>query len=79
MHWLNRIKDADVIIFVGGISPQLEGEEMPVNHPGFNGGDRTSILLPAVQTEFMKALKVNRQTGCICNDDRKCYCYSMGK
>jgi beta-glucosidase len=53
----DKVKDADVIIFAGGISPQLEGEEMPVNAPGFNGGDRTSILLPAVQTELMKTLK----------------------
>lgn len=53
----NRVKSADAIVFVGGISPQLEGEEMKVNEPGFNGGDRTSILLPAVQTELMKALK----------------------
>jgi beta-glucosidase len=52
-----RLKDADAIIYVGGISPQLEGEEMPVNEPGFNGGDRTTILLPPVQTETMKALK----------------------
>lgn len=52
-----RLKDADAILFVGGISPQLEGEEMPVAVPGFSGGDRTSILLPAVQTELMKALK----------------------
>jgi beta-glucosidase len=53
----NRVKDADAIVFVGGISPQLEGEEMRVNYPGFNGGDRTSILLPAVQTELLKTLK----------------------
>jgi len=53
----NRVKDADAIIFVGGITPQLEGEEMRVNQPGFLGGDRTSILLPAVQTELLKALK----------------------
>jgi beta-glucosidase len=52
----NRIKDADAIVYVGGISPQLEGEEMKVDYPGFNGGDRTSIALPAVQTELMKAL-----------------------
>ncbi len=51
--------DADAIIFVGGISPQLEGEEMPVAIPGFKGGDRTSILLPAVQTELMQALKLS--------------------
>ncbi|HUR65420.1 MAG TPA: glycoside hydrolase family 3 C-terminal domain-containing protein [Chitinophagaceae bacterium] len=53
----NRIKDADAIVFVGGISPQLEGEEMPVAVPGFKGGDRTSILLPAVQTKLMKSLQ----------------------
>ena len=53
----NRFKDADAFIFVGGISPQLEGEEMKVDDPGFEGGDRTSILLPAIQTELMKALK----------------------
>jgi len=53
----NKVKDADLIIFAGGISPQLEGEEMPVNAPGFDGGDRTSVLLPAVQTELMKTLQ----------------------
>ncbi len=53
----NKLSQVDAIVFAGGISPQLEGEEMPVNAPGFNGGDRTSILLPAVQTELMKALK----------------------
>jgi beta-glucosidase len=54
---IDSIKDADVIIYVGGISPRLEGEEMRVQTPGFSGGDRTSIDLPAVQTEFLKALK----------------------
>lgn len=53
----NRLKTADAIVYVGGISPQLEGEEMQMNYPGFNGGDRTSILLPAVQTNLMKVLK----------------------
>ena len=54
---VERIKDADVIIYAGGISPQLEGEEMRVDYPGFNGGDRTTILLPAIQTELMKSLR----------------------
>ena len=54
--FINRIKDADAIIYIGGISPQLEGEEMRVDYPGFNGGDRTSILLPQIQTDVMKAL-----------------------
>lgn len=54
---IERHKDADTYIFAGGISPQLEGEEMPVNYPGFSGGDRTSILLPQVQTELLKSLQ----------------------
>jgi len=54
---IDSIKDADVIIYVGGISPRLEGEEMRVSTAGFKGGDRTSINLPAVQTDFLKALK----------------------
>jgi beta-glucosidase len=53
----NKLTDADAIVYVGGISPQLEGEEMKVDYKGFNGGDRTSILLPEVQTEFLKVLK----------------------
>jgi len=54
---VNKLKKADAIVFVGGISPQLEGESMRVSYPGFNGGDRTSILLPKVQTELLKALR----------------------
>lgn len=53
----NRLSDVDAIVFVGGISPQLEGEEMQVNFKGFNGGDRTTILLPEAQTELLKALQ----------------------
>jgi beta-glucosidase len=51
-----RVADADVIIFASGISPFLEGEEMGVNLPGFTGGDRTDIALPAVQKEMLRAL-----------------------
>ncbi|HEU5397241.1 MAG TPA: glycoside hydrolase family 3 C-terminal domain-containing protein, partial [Verrucomicrobiae bacterium] len=49
---------ADVVIFVGGISAQLEGEEMSRDNAfvGFAGGDRTKIELPAVQTDLLKAL-----------------------
>jgi beta-glucosidase len=54
---IDKVKDADVVVFVGGISPRLEGEEMPVNLPGFKGGDRTDIELPAVQRNCMEALK----------------------
>ncbi|MBB4034231.1 beta-glucosidase [Dysgonomonas hofstadii] len=51
-----KVKDAGVVIFVGGISPLLEGEEMGVNLPGFKKGDRTDIELPAIQREFIRAL-----------------------
>lgn len=53
---IDSVKDADVLIYVGGISPRLEGEEMKVSQQGFSGGDRTTIALPAVQTNFLKAL-----------------------
>lgn len=53
----DRVADADVIIFAGGISPNLEGEEMGVELPGFKGGDRTNIELPQVQKKMIKALK----------------------
>ena len=53
---VSQVKDADVVVFVGGISPRLEGEEMGVKLPGFKGGDRTDIELPAIQRELMKAL-----------------------
>lgn len=52
-----KVKDADVIVFVGGISAKLEGEEMKVEIEGFHGGDRTNLNLPKVQTELLKALK----------------------
>jgi len=53
---LSQIGTADTIIFVGGISPQLEGEEMKVDEPGFKGGDRTSIELPQVQRDLLRIL-----------------------
>jgi beta-glucosidase len=54
---LNKLKGVDVVVFVGGLSTQLEGEEMPVNLPGFKGGDRTDIELPSVQRNCLQALK----------------------
>ena len=52
-----QLKGIDKVIFCGGISAALEGEEMPVQIEGFKGGDRTSIELPKVQRNFLKALK----------------------
>ena len=48
--------DAKIVVFCGGISPRLEGEEMRVDEPGFKGGDRTMIELPQDQRDILAAL-----------------------
>ena len=53
---LTEVGDAEVVVFVGGISPSLEGEEMKVSEPGFKGGDRTDIELPMAQRKVMEML-----------------------
>ena len=54
---VERAADADVVVFAGGISPAFEREQAKVREPGFDDGDRTSIELPAVQREILRALK----------------------
>lgn len=49
-------KASDVVVAFVGLSPQLEGEEMPVHIEGFDGGDRTSVDLPASQREMLDAI-----------------------
>ena len=53
----NDLQDIETVIFVGGISPNFEGEEMPVSLPGFRGGDRESIELPLIQRNLLQNLK----------------------
>ena len=53
---LEQLEGIDTVIFAGGLSPALEGEQMEVELPGFKGGDRTDIELPAVQRELLEAL-----------------------
>jgi len=50
-------KRSDVIIVTAGLSSKLEGEQMKVNLPGFEGGDRTSIELPGNQEALLKKLQ----------------------
>ena len=68
LMWVNTSRDyvaealevaqaAEVILFTGGISAELEGEEMPVKLEGFDHGDRTDIQLPAVQQALLRELK----------------------
>ncbi|MFI5136941.1 MAG: glycoside hydrolase family 3 C-terminal domain-containing protein [Sphingobacteriales bacterium] len=54
---ISKLKGIDVVVFVGGISSKLEGEEMPIEIPGFKGGDRTDINLPVSQRKYLQALK----------------------
>ena len=53
---LAQVGEAETIIFIGGISPRLEGEEMRVSELGFRGGDRTSIELPQAQRDVLRWL-----------------------
>jgi beta-glucosidase len=53
---LAAAKAADVVVFVGGLTAEVEGEEMKVSYPGFSGGDRTDVELPAVQRKMIEAL-----------------------
>ena len=53
---LAEVGNAETVIFVGGISPRVEGEEMKVDEPGFRGGDRLNIELPQVQRDMLAML-----------------------
>jgi beta-glucosidase len=52
---VDTVKNSDVAVVFVGLNPNLEGEEMPVNQPGFLGGDRTEIGLPETQENLVKA------------------------
>ncbi|MCF0190110.1 MAG: glycoside hydrolase family 3 C-terminal domain-containing protein [Marinilabiliaceae bacterium] len=53
---VKSLEGYDTVVMAGGISPKLEGEEMPVLIPGFRGGDRDEIQLPAVQRNLLSDL-----------------------
>ena len=54
---INIAKEADVVLLFMGLSPRLEGEEMPVQVEGFHGGDRIRIDLPDFQQEFIRKIQ----------------------
>ncbi|MBD8871332.1 glycoside hydrolase family 3 protein [Rhodanobacter sp. DHB23] len=54
---LAAARNAQVVIFVGGLTAELEGEQMQVDYPGFDGGDRTNLRLPATQQALLQALQ----------------------
>jgi beta-glucosidase len=47
---------ADVVVMVLGLTARLEGEEMRVRIPGFEGGDRTRIDLPDPQEHLLERI-----------------------
>ncbi|HEY1605035.1 MAG TPA: glycoside hydrolase family 3 C-terminal domain-containing protein [Allosphingosinicella sp.] len=49
-------READVVVAIVGITSALEGEEMPVSEPGFQGGDRTSLEMPAPEEALVRAV-----------------------
>jgi len=51
---LAAARNADLVVFVAGLTAQLEGEEMRIDAPGFAGGDRTSLDLPAPQQQLLE-------------------------
>ena len=57
MKALAAARTADAVIYVGGLSPALEGEDLHVNYDGFHGGDRTRIELADMQVQFLKRLQ----------------------
>jgi beta-glucosidase len=54
---VDAARAADAIVYVGGLTAELEGEAMKVDYEGFNGGDRTAIELPDVQEALIRRLK----------------------
>ncbi len=54
---LDAAKAADVVVYVGGLTGDVEGEEMKVSYPGFAGGDRTDLRLPQSQQKLLEALQ----------------------
>ena len=51
---VDAAKSSDLVVAVVGLSPNLEGEEMPIHVEGFSGGDRTDISLPAPQEAMLE-------------------------
>lgn len=47
-------RDADLIVAAVGLTSDLEGEEQSLEIPGFSGGDRTTIDLPADQQQILE-------------------------
>jgi len=45
---------ADIVVAFVGLSPDVEGEALQIDVPGFDGGDRNDISLPAPQRALLE-------------------------
>ncbi|HEY6458038.1 MAG TPA: glycoside hydrolase family 3 C-terminal domain-containing protein [Steroidobacteraceae bacterium] len=54
---LEAVRHADLVIATVGITADLEGEESALSIPGFKGGDRTSLDLPAEEQKLVESIK----------------------
>ena len=54
---IEAARQADLVVFVGGLSPRIEGEEMKIRAEGFSGGDRTLIDLPSPQRQLLERVQ----------------------
>ncbi|WP_396602258.1 glycoside hydrolase family 3 C-terminal domain-containing protein [Algibacter sp. R77976] len=54
---IQAAKNSEVVVLCLGLSPSIEGEEMPVLLEGFDKGDRSEITLPKTQIELMKKIQ----------------------
>jgi beta-glucosidase len=55
---IDAARRSDVILAFVGLSPELEGEALPLHLDGFAGGDRTSLALPASQRLLLDKLQL---------------------
>lgn len=53
---VKAVSEADVVVAMVGLSPDVEGEALQIAVPGFDGGDRTDIALPAPQRRLLETL-----------------------
>ncbi|MBJ7880651.1 glycoside hydrolase family 3 protein [Gelidibacter salicanalis] len=53
---IEAAKKSEVVVLCLGLSPEIEGEEMPVLLEGFDKGDRSDITLPKTQIRLMKEI-----------------------
>ncbi|MBA2077636.1 glycoside hydrolase family 3 C-terminal domain-containing protein [Rhodanobacter sp. PCA2] len=48
------VRQADAVVAFVGLSPDVEGEALQIEVPGFEGGDRTDIGLPPAQRALLE-------------------------